>query len=169
MKSIRNTACMLVLVGMTILGVMFGPRMADQMNSPAIVQAQTPNGIVLMNPNSKLPLMTFTATGQTAMRSVVGFGTASVELYGAATAATVQIKCSNDGGANYYGVSSTAGTATSGVLQYAAPAAFSYSGSPELFWMNLAGCTNIEAVSSGTFTGANVFVQITASSNKGII
>lgn len=169
MRSIRNAVPTIAVLALLFAVTVFAPRFSDSLHSPASVQAQGNQGIVSINPNARLPVMTFTATAQTVARPIGGFSTATVEIFGVATAATLQIKCSNDGGVNYYGIPSTTGTVATGALQYVAPAAFSYTGTPEIFWVNLAGCTNVEVVSSGTFTGASASVQITASSNKGII
>jgi|SRR5579872_4317081 len=166
MRSIRNTAFTLAAtIGLICASLMFGPLMQ---RSPT-VQAQGNQGIVSINPNARLPVMTFTATSQTVARPIGGFSSATVEIFGVATAATMTMKCSNDGGANYYAIPWTAGAYTTNVLQVTTPGAFTaYAGTPELFYVDLAGFTNCEVVTSGTFTGASASVQIVASSNRGI-
>lgn len=169
MKSIRKAVPTIAMLALLFVVAIFAPRFSDSLHSPASVQAQGNNGIVSINPNSRLPVMTFTATGQTVTRAIGGFSTATVEIFGVATAATMQMKCSNDGGANYYGIPWTAGAYTTNVLQVTTPGAFTaYAGTPELFYVDLAGFTNCEVVTSGTFTGASAQVQIVASSNHGI-
>ncbi len=112
--------------------------------------------------------MVFTATGQTKTQGIGGLSIATVRIAGPATAATLQIKASNDAGANYFPIPFTNGTYASNVLQVTTPGAFpAYTGTPVLYWVNLAGFTNVEIVSSGTFTGASVSVQITGSPNSG--
>lgn len=119
-------------------------------------------------PNYAFPVMTFTATGQTKTQNVGGISIATVRIAGPATVATLQIKASNDAGANYFAIPFTNGTYTSSVLQVTTPGAFpAYSGTPVLYWVNLAGFTSVTVTTSGTFTGASVSVQITGSSNSG--
>lgn len=121
-------------------------------------------------PNYKYPAMVFTATSQTVKQTLSGVSTATIQIYGVATAATLQIKASNDGGTNYFAIPYFAGVYTSNVPVIVTGAAFpAYTGTPVLYWVNLSGFTNVEIISSGTFTGASASVQITASSNKGII
>lgn len=127
------------------------------------------NSLGVFLTNTKYPVMTFTATSQTLTQKVgAAVGGATVQIYGSATAATLQLKCSNDGGTNYFAVPYSAGTVTSGVIQWVAPGAFTaYAGTPVIYWVNLQGCTNFEVVSSSTFTGTSASVQVTAAPIKG--
>jgi hypothetical protein len=121
-------------------------------------------------PNQSFPAMTFTATAQTRFQPLGGAASATVEVYGVATAATFQIFGSNDGGVNYFGLPFTTGAYTTNVLQVTTAGTFpAYSGTPALYFVNVAGLTNLKVVSSGTFTGASANVKIVASSNKGLL
>ncbi len=122
-------------------------------------------------PNLVFVPMTFTATGQTKSMPIGGISIATVRIAGPATAATLQIKASNDAGANYFAIPFVPGAGTmytSGVLNVSNPGTFpAYAGSAVLYYVNLSGFNFVEVVSSGTFTGTSVSVQIVGSSNSG--
>ena len=117
--------------------------------------------------NSRYPPMVFTATSQTVKTPVGALSTATLEIYGPATACTLQVKVSNDGGTNYFATPYFAGVYASSVPTIVTGAAFpAYTGTPVLYWISLAGITNVEVISSGTFTGTSCSVQLTGSPNK---
>jgi hypothetical protein len=129
------------------------------------VQAQAAQAAIF--PNYRYPPMVFTATSQTFKQAVGGVSTGLLEITGTATACTLQIKVSMDGGTNYYATPYFAGVYTSNVAQIVTGAAFpAYNNSPVLYWVSLAGVTNYEIISSGTFTGTSCTATMTASGNK---
>lgn len=112
---------------------------------------------------------TFTATSQSAVFSARGVSGAFVEITGAATAATITITGSNDGGVTYFPLPSSTGVYTSNVLTVTTGAALAtYTGTAVNYWMNFTALTNIKVATSGTFTGTSATVYITASPNKGL-
>jgi hypothetical protein len=154
------------IVAAMCLGAMDGIHSAVEHNliAPSNVLAQS---ITSLFPNSKFPPMVFTATSQTKKQTLGGFSTATLEITGTATSCILQVEVSNDGGSNYFATPYFAGVYTSNVPVIVTGAAFpTYNNSPVLYWISVAGMTNLEVVSSGTFTGTSCTVQITASSNK---
>jgi hypothetical protein len=122
-------------------------------------------------PNYKYTAMSFTATSQNKTQAIGGVSTASVQISGSSlTTVTWQLTCSNDGGANYYGIPSLAagGTVTSGVLPITTAGTITTT-TAALYYFNLSGCTNFKIATSGTFTATSVTAQVVASSNKGLL
>lgn len=161
-QRIAAVAIMATLVLIAGVGVGIGTH-APLFNQTVQAQAAQPS----IFPNYRYPPMVFTATSQTLKQAVGGVSTATLEITGTATACTLQIKASNDGGSNYFAIPYFAGVYTSNVPVIVTGAAFpAYNNSPVLYWVSLAGFTNFEIVSSGTFTGTSCTVQVTGSGNK---
>jgi hypothetical protein len=113
--------------------------------------------------------MNFTATSQTVKQVISGLGSATIQLSGVATVATITCKGSVDG-TNWYGLDYSDGTitATYNTVKSIAAGAWSYSGTPTLYYVNFAGFNQVECVTSSTFTGAAAAATITASNARGI-
>src|SRR5271154_6749979 len=112
-----------------------------------------------VNPNTNFPHLTFTATSQTQKTALAGFSTATVRYagtQGGVTTATFEIEASNDGGQSYFPIPTSTGVYSSNVLNVITGASITQSAAtPVMYWVNLAGMTNLEIVTSGTFTSAN--------------
>lgn len=119
-------------------------------------------------PNYPLTPMTFTATAQTvtAILSGVSYVTIS-ETATTCTTMTFQVKVSNDNGVTYYALAIAPYVA--GTLVPSTSAVTVSNNTPNLYVANVAGFTNIEIVTSSTFTATGVSFQITGTSNNGHI
>jgi hypothetical protein len=149
-------------VAIFLAGMNFAPLLVNAQNYPGTIPSALPN--------YRYKAMVFTATSQTLTQAIGGVATATVSISGAATSCILQIFASNDGGANYFAIPYFAGVYTSNVPVVVTGAAFpTYTNTPVLYWVSLAGFTNFKIVSSGTFTGASCTVQVTASSNPFVI
>jgi hypothetical protein len=157
---------------MCVLICMVGADFAVDLTSiTAQAQGSNQGSLISIFPNQRFAAMSFTATSQNKTQSLQGCATAAVGVSGVAlTTVTWQLTASPDGGANYYGLPSlaAAGTITSGVLPYTTQGAITTTAA-SLYFFNLAGLTNVKITTSGTFTATSVAVQITCSSNKGMI
>jgi hypothetical protein len=158
-----SVSCLLLVAAIILGGIAFTPR-----NTSAQGSFNTSATSVI--PNYSYPAMVFTATAQNKTQTIAGASSATVQIFGPATAATLQIFASNDGGTNYFAIPFTAGAYTTNVLQVTTPGTFpAYSGTPVIYWVNVAGMTNLKVATSGTFTGASASVKIVASPNKGLL
>lgn len=129
--------------------------------APPKVSAQAPYSgqIVSALPNYAFPEMVFTATSQTRTQILSGFSAATIRYagtQGGVTTATFEFEGSNDGGLTYFPIPYSTGAYTSNVLSVVTGATITQSAAtPVMYWVNLAGLTNFEIVSSSTFTSAN--------------
>lgn len=136
-----------------------------------LVSAQTqpfyPGSTTSLLPNYPYPVMTFTATSQTLKQPLSGQSYATISITGATfTTATFTIKGSNDKGVNFYPLA-VAPYPVSGGSFTPTVSAITVTSPPALYVVNVAGFTNIEIVTSGTFTATSMSAQITGTSNKG--
>jgi hypothetical protein len=163
-KKIRLKQTFAVLACLLILTV----GIADLLSKPSNVAAQS-SALTVAQPNYSYALMVFTLTAQTKTQTLGGCASGTLEILGPATAATLQLFGSNDGGTNYFGLPFSTGAYASNVLAVTTPGTFpAYTGTPVMYFINLAGLTNFKVVSSGTFTGASASVKVVCSSNRGI-
>lgn len=119
--------------------------------------------------NTAFPSMKFTATSQTKSVILQGFSICTISQTSVAnTTATWQAKLSNDGGTTYYAaaVAPYVGSAT---LASVLTATTTTATTAALFVVNVGGFSNLEIVTSGTFTATSVSFQVTCSGNKGVI
>ena len=168
MKALNRWKVLLALtVCIAMIGIGCNPKPADQ----KLGASYYPGTLTSALPNYAYSPMKFTATAQTDTQALSGVGWATVELYGVATAETIQCKGSNDGGTNYFGIPYSDGTitATYNTVKMIAAGTWSYTGTPLLYYVNLSGFTNLSCTTSSTFTGASAYVQVTASSNPGLL
>lgn len=109
--------------------------------------------------NGDFAAQTFTgdATGSPLLIPQLTYAT--VELTGTITTITFQILVSNDGGKTYF-PAPFAAIATPGTLVTQTTAT-----SQGLYVINLAGLTDLEIVTSGTFTASNAAFKVTAAYN----
>jgi hypothetical protein len=118
-------------------------------------------------PNFRYAPLTATATSQTVKAPMGGVSSCLIQQTSVAnTTITWQIKFSMDGGTTYYALS-MAPYATS--LTQSTAAITTTSTAAALFVANMADITNIELVTSGTFTATSLTVQLTCSGNKGLL
>lgn len=168
MKLIRNRFFSLVVTPILCLALLLGLVATH----PARVGAQGTfnSSSTSVIPNYSYPVMVFTGTAQNKTQTLAGASSATLQIFGPASAATLQVFGSNDGGTNYFALPFTAGAYTTNVLQVTTPGTFpAYAGTPVLYWINVAGMTNLKVATSGTFTGASASVKIVASPNKGLL
>jgi len=112
-------------------------------------------------PNYPFPLMTFTATSQTKTQALSGQDCLTLTMTSTAlTTVTFLVKVSNDGGTTYVAARTApyAATLTPSITAVTATANLPYI-------VNVAGWTNYEIVTSGTFTATAVNFQGVATSN----
>jgi len=130
--------------------------------------AYYPGTLTSALPNYPYPAMNFTATSQTDTQTLGGVSFVTIEETAATcTTLTFQVKVSNDGGTNYYALAVAPYVA--GTLVPSTSAVTVSNNTPTLYVANVAGFTNIEIVTSSTFTCTGVNFYITGSSNPGLI
>lgn len=114
-------------------------------------------------PNTSFASQTFTASAQTgATIGLSGSSYGTISVSGTFSAATFGVKGSNDGGAHYFPIN----IAT--VLAPGTVATTVVASTTSLYQVNLAGLTNVEFVTSGTFTGTSAIIHLTTTSNPGV-
>jgi len=159
-RVLQILAAMIISIALIFGALSFAPRTAVAQG-----QGSFNTGLTSLFPNFRYSKMTFTATAQTLSQGVGGASYCTISLTGTLTAATFTISVSNDGGTTYYAAA---------VAPYAATitpvtTAITVSSGTGLYVFNVAGFTNFKIVTSGTFTGTNLIVQPTCTSNKGLV
>jgi hypothetical protein len=158
MKDIRNyrsAVLAVVLAAILIVGSLGWkpPNVAATSNYPGT--------LISALPNYAYPPMVFTATSQTRTQILGGVSTATIRYagtQGGVSTVTFEFEASNDGGQTWFPIPYTTGavTATYNLFTMVAGATVNQTAAtPALYYVNLAGFTNFEIVSSSTFTSAN--------------
>jgi len=133
---------------------------------PKVTAQNYPGTLPVAFPNIRYAPMVFTATGQTKTQNIGGVSAASISVTGSAfTTATWTLVGSNDGGMNWFPLN----VAPLAVPLAPVTTATTTASVPALYVANLAGLTNIEIVTSGTFTASAASFQITSTSNTGLL
>jgi len=156
-----------VVIGLTISALAIIP----QLSLPRALFAQSNQGyFAVLTPNFSPAALTFTATSQTGKIALSGFQSCTMQYVGTGiTTATFEVKGSNDGGTTYYPLPFSTGAYTSNVLSVVTGATITESGNTAvIWWLNVASLTNLEVVTSGTFTGTSIAIKFTCSSNRGL-
>lgn len=163
MKKLANILVLAVL-SMSLLAIGCNQNPAPQQK----VGAYYPGTLTSALPNYPYPVMTFTATAQTVTQILSGVSYVTIEENAATcTTLTFQVKVSNDGGTNYYALAVAPYVA--GTLVPSTSAVTVSNNTSTLYVANVAGFTNIEVVTSSTFTATGVTFQIVGTSNAGHI
>jgi hypothetical protein len=117
-------------------------------------------------PNYSYAPATFTATSQTSsVINLTGLTSGLVQVTGTAlTTVTWAIKGSIDGGVTFFSLPTAAIPTTT--VPITTTAVTQTTTASALYVVNLSGMTNVEFVTSGTFTATSVAIKLTASSNK---
>jgi hypothetical protein len=126
-----------------------------------------PGTLTSLFPNYPYPAMNFTATSQTVTQALSGVSFVTIEFTATTcTPITWQVKVSNDGGTNY--VALPVAPYAAGTLSPSTSAVTLSAATTEMYVANVAGFTNIEIVTSSTFTATGVNFYITGTSNHGL-
>jgi len=155
-----SSAAMILMIVAVSMTVGCTPKPA-----PEKMGAYYPGTLTSALPNYPLPVMTFTATAQTVSAPLSGMSMCTVTASGTLTAATFTFSVSNDGGVTYY----TAAVAPYGATITPVTTAITIASGTGAWVFNVGGWTNFKVVTSGTFTGTNLILQPTCTSNKGVI
>lgn len=154
------------IASVSILSFILAFGVASLSIAPRRLEAQVgPSGAIsVIEPTQRLTPLVFTATSQTATRTLPSSACAVVsQTANTLTTATFTIEYSNDGGTTYYpaAVAPYVGSAArASVLT-----AITVTTSGHLYILPTTGMTNIEAVTSSTFTGTSLTLTITTSGN----
>jgi hypothetical protein len=140
------------------------------LSSPAALGLAFPGSQASLLPNYTYPVQTFTAASATGTTLFIG-GVRSglITAFGTAlTTATWKIQGSNDGGAHFFDLPTAAYPTTA--IPITTTAVSQTTTATTLYMVNLAGFTNVRFVTtSGTFTGTNLKLALSASANGGYL
>jgi hypothetical protein len=134
--------------------------------APRRLEAQVgPSGAnPVIQPTQRLTPLVFTATSQTVTRTLPSSSCAVIsQTANTLTTATFTVEVSNDGGTTYYpaAVAPYVGSAArASVLT-----AITVTTSGHLYILPVVGMTNLEAITSSTFTGTSLTLTITTTGN----
>jgi hypothetical protein len=136
-------------------------------HAPNVLAQGSASNLTVVQPNYRRPALTATATSQTLKDVLPASSYCTINLTGVAlTTVTFQFKVSNDGGVTYYPLSVAPYAASGALVPVTAAATATAAG---LYVANVAGFTNYEILTSGTFTATSVSWNLTCTSNKGLL
>ena len=162
------SAMVVCILGLCGYGISRLPAPLPTSSGPQKFGAFYPGTLTAAFPNYPYPVMSLTATAQTVTQPLSGASYVTIsQTATTCSSATYQFKVSNDGGVTYYALAVAPYVA--GTLVPSTSAITVTNNSASLFVANVAGFTNIEVVTSSTFTATGFAIQIVGTSNNGHI
>lgn len=158
-----------------LLASLFIPILALAMVASPVMAQSTyyPGSVPSILPNYSYPVQTFTATSQTSTNlGLTGVSAGLIQVTGSSlTTVTWAINGSVDGGTTWFALGTSQYTFSSGsmTVPIASIKSSQTTTASSLYIVNLAGLTNVQFVTSGTFTATSVAIKLVASSNHGLL